>query len=268
MPQITAIVHTYNAERFIGLCLSALKGFDEILVIDMESTDRTQEIVREFGARLVVVERGEHRIVEAYRDFAIKTARYDWVLIIDADEIVPDALREYLYKAIEENPEPRAILIPIKNFYMNQWMRCYYPDYILRFFNRKGAYWPYEIHSRPSHVGPEERIPRDRDDLAFIHLANETVEQTIGKMNSYTNREAIRRAPKYRRWQLFVTPAFRFFKSYILKRGFRDGMPGFIHAVNDAMYRFTLLSKIEEQKQLTKSPAPELKPYTYHKPRK
>lgn len=239
-------MQTYNAARHLDRCLEALKGFDEILVVDMESTDTTPEIARRHGARLLTVERGDHRIVEAYRDYAIHAAAHDWVLVVDADEIVPGALREYLYAAIEADPSPRAILIPIKNYFMGRWMRCYYPDYILRFFNRRGAHWPYRIHSRPSHAGPEVRIPASRTDLAFVHLANESVAECVTKMNAYTDREVERRTAGYRRWRMLTDPAFRFFKTYLLKGAWRDGMAGLMRAVLDANYRFTVLAKIEE----------------------
>ncbi|MDE6133969.1 MAG: glycosyltransferase family 2 protein [Muribaculaceae bacterium] len=248
-PRISAIVQTYNAQQHLDRCLSALERFDEILVVDMESTDATAEIAARHGARFIVKERGEHRIVEAYRDFAIHAAAYDWVLIVDSDEIVPSALADYLYSAIESDPSPRAFLIPIRNYFMGRWMRSNYPDYILRFFNRRGAHWPYELHSRPTHLGPRVRIPASRKDLAFIHLANESEYQRIAKMNAYTEGEKDRRRSRYRRIRFLYEPAFRFLKSYVIKGGFRDGMPGFINAVHDAMYRFTILAKLEEECQ-------------------
>lgn len=249
-PAISAIVQTYNAEKHLDLCLTALEVFDEILVVDMESTDRTTEIAKAHGARVIVKDRGEHRIVEAYRNFAIHAAANDWVLVVDADEIVPRALADYLYAEIERDPSPRAIMIPIKNYFMGRWMRAYYPDYILRFFNREGAEWPYEIHSRASHRGPKVYIPARRTDLAFIHLANESVAQTFAKMNIYTDREKERRAARFRPVKLLYEPPFRFFKSYVLKGGFRDGIPGFIHAVHDAVYRFAILAKNAETVEL------------------
>ena len=248
-PKISAVVQTYNASQHLERCLKALAAFDEILVVDMESTDGTPDIARRMGARVVTKERGEHRIVEAYRDFAIHEAASAWVLVVDADEIVPRALADYLYAEIERDPSPRAIMIPIRNYFMGRWMRAYYPDYILRFFNRNGAVWPYEIHARPSHAGPKVYIPASRTDLAFIHLANESVGQTFTKMNAYTDREKTRRSKRYKPMKLFYEPPFRFFKSYVLKGGFRDGLPGFIHAVHDAVYRFSTLAKIEEDRQ-------------------
>lgn len=248
-PRISAIVHTYNASKHLDKCLSALHGFDEILIIDMESTDGTVEIARRHGARVEIVERGEHRLQEAYKNYGIKAAAYDWIIEVDADEIVPPALCDFLYSEIRRDPTPRAYLIPIKNYFMGRWMRCYYPDYILRFFYREGADWPYKIHSRVSHIGPVVTIDKSRTDLAFLHLANESVRDTLTKMNNYTDREVERRRKRYSRVQLLYAPFYRFFKTYVLKGGFRDGMPGFIHAIHDAVYRFAVLAKIEEERQ-------------------
>ncbi len=246
---ISAIVQTYNASEHLDACLTALAQADEILVVDMESTDDTVEIARRHGARVVVKPRGGHRLVEAYRDFAIHEAAHDWVLVVDADELVPPALWSFLRSEIERDNSPRAYLIPIKNYFMGKWMRCYYPDYILRFFNRVDARWPYAVHSRPSHRGPVVTIPAGRTDLAFVHLANESVGRTLTKMNSYTDNEAERRAAGFSPFKLLYEPPFRFFKTYILKGGFREGWPGFIHAVHDGIYRFAALAKIEEKRR-------------------
>lgn len=252
-PKISAVVQTYNARKHLDKCLAALHCFDEILVVDMESTDSTAEIAARHNAKFIVVERGNHRITEAYRDFAIHAATYDWVLVVDADEIVPTALAEYLYAAIEADPSPRAFLIPIKNYFMDRWMRSTYPEYILRFFNRNGAHWPYEIHSRPTHEGPAIKIPARRTDLAFIHLANEDMHTVIEKFNNYTDREKDRRRKKYKFIKFFYDPAFRFFKRYVLKGAFRDGIPGLIYSFNEAIYRYLILAKLEEERQTAKA---------------
>ena len=108
-PKITAIVQTYNAAEHLDICLTALKRFDEILVVDMESTDDTVAIAERHGARVIVKERGPHRIVEAYRDFAIKAATNDWVLVVDADEIVTPALAAFLYTQIRARQLAKGI---------------------------------------------------------------------------------------------------------------------------------------------------------------
>lgn len=249
LPPISAVIQTFNEENNIEACIRALGGADQILVVDMESTDSTVERAHALGAEVIVKERGHHRIVEAYRNFAIHAARYPWVLVVDADELVPPGLIPYLKEKIAQDPSPRAFLIPLKSYFMGRWMRCYYPEMVLRFFNRDGAEWPYRIHSRVNHKGPVEKIPARRHDLAFIHLANETVHRNIEKMNGYTDVEVERRSSSYRSVKLLYDPAFRFFKRYIIKGGILQGWPGFIRSCLEAVYRFTLLAKIEENRQ-------------------
>ncbi len=252
-PPISAIIQTFNEENNIEDCIRSLHGADQILVVDMESTDGTVEKARALGADVIVKERGHHRIVEAYRNFAIHAARYPWVLVVDADELVPPGLIPYLKQEITLDPSPRGFLIPLKSYFMGKWMKCYYPEMVLRFFNRDEAEWPYRIHSRVIHKGPVVKIPARRHDLAFIHLANETVHRNIEKMNGYTDVEVNRRSASYHSVKLLYDPAFRFFKRYIIKGGFIQGWPGFIRSCLEAFYRFLILAKIEETRQQGRS---------------
>lgn len=249
MEKISVIVQTYNASRHLDTVLSALDGFDEVIVADMESSDDTLDIARRHGAKVVVYPRGDHRICEAYRERAIHEAAYPWVLVVDADEVVTSALREYLYSEINRDPSPRCVLIPRMNYFMSRWMKCDYPDYLPRFMRRDGTHWPYSIHSWPTHDGDKVRIPASRTDLALIHLANESVAQRVDKLNYYTEQEKCRRRVTYRRWKLLTDPFFRFFKTYILKGGIMLGREGFIRAVMDGFYRFTVMAKLEEERQ-------------------
>ena len=95
--KISVVINTYNEENSLGEILEYLKGFDEILVCDMESTDNTVKIAEEFGCRVVTFPKGNYNIAEPARDFAIHSAKYPWVLVVDADEIIPSALKDYLY---------------------------------------------------------------------------------------------------------------------------------------------------------------------------
>lgn len=252
-PKITAVVQTYNAERHLDAVLKSLAVFDEIVIVDMESTDSTPEIARRHGARFIVVPKKSYTVCEAYRDFAVHQASHEWVLVVDADELIPPALARFLYAEIERDDSPRGYCIARKNYFMGRWMRSSYPDYVLRFFKKEGSYWPPTVHSKVSHQGPVVTIPAKRTDLAMLHLANENPRQMIAKMNLYTDDEIVRRSKSYAPWRVFVDPPFRFFKTYVLKGGFRDGMPGFIHAVHDAIYRFYILAKIQQQRADSKT---------------
>ncbi|MDD2962149.1 MAG: glycosyltransferase family 2 protein [Muribaculaceae bacterium] len=252
MTKISAVVNTYNAERYLDKTLSRLHGFDEIVVCDMESNDSTIEIAQRHGCKIVTFPKGKTKYVEPARTFAINSASSEWVLVVDADEIVTDELHDYLYTFIEKGSNDIAGLwIPRRNFFMGRYMPCYYPDYILRFLKKDGLIWPETVHSIPTVKGRTVKIPRRRKDLAFIHLADDSYYNCIRKMNEYTENERIRRASRYSFIQFFYAPFFRFFKSYILKGGFRAGKPGFIVSMFDAIYHFNILAKMEEDRQNT-----------------
>ena len=248
--RISVIINTYNAERHLEAVIEAVKDFDEIVVCDMESTDRTLDIARSYGCKVVTFPKGDLRIVEPARQFAIDKAGSRWVLVVDADEIVTPALRKYLYAAIRKADCPDAIAIPRKNYFMGRMMHSSYPDYIVRFLRRSKCSWPPVIHASPKVDGNIWKIPASRTDLAFEHLANDSVADIIRKNNTYSDYEVLRRRQKkYGCMALVYRPVFRFFKSYFLKRGCLDGVPGLIHAVLDAGYQFYIVAKLREERQ-------------------
>ena len=250
--KISVVINTYNAEKHLDRILSALKGFDEILICDMESTDHTLRIAQEHGCRVVTFERRQHNIVEPAREFAIHEAKYDWVLVVDADELVTPALKAYLYEIIEQDNCPDGLFIPRKNFFMGRFMRCHYPDHVLRFFRKDKTHWPAVIHCVPEVAGRVEKIPGSRKDLALVHLANDTIENIVSKTNLYTRNELERKQHKhYGIMAFFWRPFFRFFKAYILKGAILDGLPGFIKSVLEGYYQFIFLAKKYEQTRQT-----------------
>ena len=224
--KISVVINTYNAERDLEQVLEAVKDFDEVLICDMESTDKTLDIAKKYGCRIVTFERKTYNIVEPAREFAIHEARFDWVLVVDADEIVTPELKEYLYRRIKEDDCPDGLYIPRKNYFMGRFMRCHYPDHILRFFRKDKTHWPPII------------------ELAFEHLANDSVENIVNKTNQYTRNELERKQHKHYGTIAFLwRPFFRFFKAYILKGAILDGKPGFIKAMLEGYYQFIFLSK-------------------------
>lgn len=248
--KISVVINTYNAERRLQEVINAIKDFDEILICDMESTDSTLAIAKANGCRIVTFPREKANIVEPAREFAIHEAKYPWVLVVDADEIVPTALKDYLYKLIKQGDNaPAGLMIPRKNFFMGRFMRCHYPDYILRFFLRDKTHWPAIIHASPEVDGRVDKIAKNREDLAFVHLADDTVSLRLQKTDIYTDNELPKRQHKhYGTTTLIFRPILFFFKSYIMKKAFLDGKAGFIKSVLEAYYQFIMLAKLEEQR--------------------
>ena len=93
---ISIVINTYNAGEQIVPTLESVKDFDEVVVCDMESTDNTVEIAQQYGCRVVTFPTEGHNICEPARDFAIHSARNEWVLVVDADEVVPSSLKNIL----------------------------------------------------------------------------------------------------------------------------------------------------------------------------
>lgn len=246
---ISVVIHTYNASRYLHRVLECVKDFDEIIVCDMESTDATLDIARQAGCRILSVPKKDYTIPEPYRDYAIHSASHEWVLVVDADELVTPELRDFLYGHVSKpEPEP-GVRIPRMNYMFNQFQPSTYPDYQLRFMFRDKAHWPNRIHSLPEVDGDVYTIPAGRKDLAFRHLQSNMRDQ-ITRMNYYTDNELPRRrSKKATLFRLWLEPKFRFFKSYVMKGGFRNGTSGYILAKRDAFYRYALLSKLFEEQE-------------------
>ncbi|MDO5509956.1 MAG: glycosyltransferase family 2 protein [Weeksellaceae bacterium] len=245
--KISVVINTYNAERYLHQVLQAVSGYDQIVICDMHSTDSTQQIAKQCGAKIVLHEKLAY--ADPARNFAISQADHPWVLMIDADELVPQALTKYLYNFIPK-PEYAAISIPYKNYFMNRLMRSAYPDYHVRFFRKNAAYWPPTVHSRIEITGKIYKIPRSRKELAILHIANDGVQRIIHKNDTYSTLEIERRKEKkINLFHLWFSPLTWFVKYYFLKLGFLDGEKGYIFAKLKAQYKFNTLAKVYEYQQ-------------------
>ena len=242
---ISVVINTYNAEAHLAEVLEAVKHFDEVVVCDMESTDGTVAIAQEHGCRVVTFPKGNHKSAEPARTFAIQSARSEWVLVVDADEIVTPQLRDYLYRRVAEAGCPAGLYIARHNKLFGQYGRDWSHDYQLRFFKREGTEWPPYVHTFPRVDRRTERAPAQ---YKLLHLADETMRQWLTKMNEYTDNEVDKKAARgFGVVALFWRPLWRFLASYLLKGGFRNGRRGLLQAVQWAMYQLVLVSKVMEK---------------------
>ena len=248
--KISVVINTYNAEQHLEQILEAVKDFDEILVCDMESTDRTLEIAKKYDCRIVTFPKANHKSAEPARTFAIQEAANPWVLVVDADEIVTPELREELYRVITQEEGAKGWYIPRINQFLGKPLKCAYPDYQLRFFIREGTEWPPYVHTFPRVNGRLEYLPKQRKELAFIHLANDSVHSIMEKDNRYSDNDVEKKAHK--KWStgaLLWRPFWRFFKCYIMEGGWKDGTRGLIYAGLKGIYQFQLVAKMIERRQ-------------------
>lgn len=245
MEKISVVINTYNAAAHLEQVLDSVRAFDEVVICDMESTDDTRDIAARHGCRVVTFPKGNHRICEPARDFTIHSASNRWVLVVDADELVPDTLRTYLYGRIEDTSFAGALAIPRINMFMDRHLGGT-PDYQLRFFRQDLVTWPPVIHARPVVDGPVYDIPARRE-LSLIHLDNPTISQRIDKLNNYTDYEVPKRIHRrYGTLSMLWRPLWFFIKSYLPGRGIAQGRRGIIKSYMAAIYQMVLLAKVTE----------------------
>ncbi len=246
---ISVVINTYNAERHLEEVLQSVEGFDEVLVCDMESTDRTLEIARRHGCRIVTFPKGNHLSAEPARTFAIQQATHPWVLVVDADELVTPQLRDYLYRKIQQPDCPQGLYIPRRNRIMNQLERGRLRDHQLRFFIREGTTWPPFVHTFPQVNGRVERMKDGTDETILVHLDENYMHDRIEKLNRYSDNEVEKQAGRhYGVAALFYRPLWRFFKSYVMDQGYKNGVAGLINSMNVGLYQFLIVAKIIEKR--------------------
>ena len=168
MAKISVVINTYNNEKILRDCLESVKEFDEIVICDMYSEDKTLEIAREYNCKIVMHEKVG--FVEPARNFAISQATHEWVLVVDTDEKITAELRNYLYSFIENPKDVTAIRLPRLNCAWGKPLQILYPDYIVRFLKKDAVNWPSFVHATPE-LKYGERIDLDKNhkECAIVH---------------------------------------------------------------------------------------------------
>jgi glycosyltransferase involved in cell wall biosynthesis len=242
-PPLSVVIITLDAAQQIEDCLNSVAFADEIVVVDSGSRDRTCEIAAARGARIL------HQDWLGYgpqKQFAVGQARNDWVLALDADERVTDALRENIL-AVLAQPACRAYEMPRRNRFLGRWLRHGegYPDLSLRLFHRAHARWSDDpIHEKVVADGPVGRLHGD-----LLHETHTTIADYLRKQNRYTTLQAEQLHARGKRAgaaKLVLSPLFRFIKFYFLRLGFLDGTAGFIHIAIGCFNTFSKYAKLRE----------------------
>ncbi len=238
---LSAVLITRNAASQLDACLASLAFADDILVVDSGSSDATAAIASSHGARVV---QQEWLGFGRQKQFAVEQARYDWVLCVDADERVSEALRSSIARALAA-PRAHVYASARCNRFMGRWLRHGegYPDWNTRLFHRAHARWSADaVHE---HVVTTEPVAQLEGDL--LHDSAETLEGYLDKQNRYTSlqAQAMRRdGERASVAKLVVSPLSRFIKFYIIRLGFLDGVPGLVHIAIGCMNSFNKYAKL------------------------
>jgi len=244
-PPISACVITLNEERNIRDCLASLAWADEIVVVDSGSTDRTVELAAEYTPRVI-----HHKWegINAQRNFALSEVRHDWVLCLDADERVTPELRDEIRRRLEaEADRVDGYRLRRRTHYLGRWIRHggWYPDWKLRLFRRnKARFTGKDPHDRPEVRGVVRDLSGHIDHYTYPGLSHHL--RTIDSFSKTAAENWYREGKPFRLVELIVRPPWKWVETYLIQRGFLDGLPGFIIAGCSAFYVFVKYAKLWE----------------------
>ncbi|MDD3150618.1 MAG: glycosyltransferase family 2 protein [Candidatus Gastranaerophilales bacterium] len=244
---ISVIIHTYNSEKYLNECLESVKSADEIIICDMHSSDKTIEIAKNHGCKIIYHE--NVGFADPARNFAISHATSDWVFVVDSDEIIPEELWKYLREYITQEDPAEGVFIPRKNILSGKILWSWYPNRIQRFWKKGCVYWHPKVHEVPDTKGRVHYIDSKKHELAMIHYNYDNIESFIARTNKYTSLEVkkmLERGIKFSLLRLIFRPFGEFIKKYFLKKGYQDGMHGFIYSIFTAIYKFIAIAKLWE----------------------
>lgn len=243
---LSVVINTWNEEQNLPRAISSVKKIaGEIVVVDCESTDKTVAIARRLGAK--VFHHKNSGIVEPVRNFAISKARGDWILLLDADEELPDQLVDKIPELIADS-EIEYYRLPRKNLIFGKWITSehWWPDYSYRLFRKGAVTWDDAIHSIPFTRGQGCDIP-DIPENALIHHNYSSVDQYITRLNRYTDFQLKQlEITGYNfRWSDIVKfPISEFLRQYFARKAYRDGLHGLALSGLQAFSEFVLYLKL------------------------
>jgi len=238
MLPISACIICFNEEDKIERCLQSLDGVvQEIVVVDSESADATRAIAARYTDRVIVQAFLGH--VEQ-KNFAVDEASNEWILSLDADEVLSPELRECLLNLGDRIEAHRAWRVARKTHYIDRWLdHCWYPEWKIRLFDRRVCRW--------SGTNPHDHIEPPASgcgtlDGDLYHYSFDSISDHIRKLDALTDiaaRELRTKGRPVRSWEPWTHATWAFVRNYLLRQGFRDGRAGLVVATYAYMYTFT-----------------------------
>jgi len=224
---ISACIVAMDEEQRLGACLDTLDFCDEVLVVDSHSSDGTRELAAARGARVIERDWPGH---VAQKEFAIRAARHEWVLCVDADEVLSGPLRDEilaLARAGLGTGGAAGYDFPRCTYYFGRWIRhgTWYPDRQLRLFDRRRGRWGgHDPHDRVELVGPRASLSGE-----LLHWPYRELSEHLQTIDGYTTtmaRGLFERGRRASAFDLWLRPLVRFLRFYVLKLGFLEGWRG------------------------------------------
>ncbi len=249
---VSAYLITFNNERTLEVALRSLHWVDEIVVVDSFSTDRTLEIARRYTPRV------EQRPWPGFRDqyqYAADRCTHDWAVFLDADEEISPALAEEMQEALRSNAalpaeeQACAFRVERRTYYLGRWHLHggWVPDSECRLYRRSQGRWEGGLHATVRVRGRVARLRRFCYHYTYENLSDQL--QTMDRYSSASVQDMLADGTRFSLLRLLGNPLAHFFRDYVLKAGFRDGLPGLIVAINTMFFVFLKYAKLWEARQ-------------------
>lgn len=251
-PKISAVINTLNEEKNLPYTLmSIVKWVDEIIVVDMYSDDQTVEIAKRFGAHVFFHERVGY--VEPAREYAMSKATGEWVLVIDADEVVPSPLSEKLCE-IKDQDLADVVIIPWLSYLLGKPMmytgwgpnQSKHPRFFKAGFVKSAA----TIHKRLQFSQDARTLELDYEPgYAVVHFNYVDTTHFLDKLNRYTTieaQQASRNGKKASTFRAIMSALREFHRRYLILKGYKDGWQGFYLSAFSGFYRLITYAKLKE----------------------
>lgn len=240
---ISVVVSAYNEEKTIIRCLESVKGWvDEIIVVDNTSLDKTATEAKKYTKH--IIKKPNLLMLNTNKNVGFSKATSDWILNLDADEVVPQELQKEILRVINSNPSENAFWIKRKNYAFGKWIQhgLWWPDKQIRLFRRGKANFPcVHIHEYIHADGQVGELVEP-----YIHYNYESIHQYLTKIDRTSSSEAITLTEG--NYQLAWYDAIRFpisdfIKIYFAESGYKDGLHGLVLALFQAFYSFCTFAK-------------------------
>ncbi|EPZ2626961.1 glycosyltransferase family 2 protein [Campylobacter coli] len=255
LEKISVIIIVKNAQNTLLECLNSLKEFGEIILLNNESTDDTLKIAKEFQKEFTHLYIYESRFIGfgPLKNIALSHTKNEWILNIDADEILEKETKEELKKL--EIKEQSILALPRKNLYKGEWIKAcgWWPDHVLRVFNKKHTKFNENLVHESLILYPNTQKIKLQNGLK--HFAFESIDDLLDKLQKYSRLWALQNLHKESGiCKALVRGFWTFFRNYVLKKGIFYGYKGFIISVCNglgAFFKYMKLYELKKQKPKT-----------------
>jgi len=247
---VSVYLLTTNNRRTIERCLKSLSWAQELVVVDSFSQDGTYEVCKQYTDKIFQKKWMGHR--DQYQ-YAADLTTQDWVMFVDADEEIPPELADEIRVELsEKGKDLDGYFAYRRTFYLGRWIRYggWYPDGEIRLYRRGKGRWEGGLHAKLAVAGEIGILKNQYLHYTYRDISDQI--QTIDRYSKTAAEDMMDRSKPFRLVNLLFSPPFRFFKDYILKLGFLDGIPGLIIAMSTAYYAFIKHAKLWEHEFLSR----------------